>query len=50
MRRSLKGCRKIANDFNEEMSMNGEEIRISKSKVNDIIREEKNLLSWWGAI
>jgi hypothetical protein len=25
-----------------EMSMNGEEIRISKSKVNDIIREEKN--------
>lgn len=42
MRRSLKGCRKIAYDFNEEMSMNGEEIRISKSKVNDIIREETN--------
>lgn len=42
MRSSLKGCRKIACDFNMEMSMNGEKIRISKSKVNDIIREEKN--------
>jgi predicted DNA-binding protein YlxM (UPF0122 family) len=29
MRRSLKGCRKIACDFNTEMSMNGEEIRKS---------------------
>jgi hypothetical protein len=42
MKHSLKGCRKIACDFNIEMSMNGEEITISKSKVNDIIRKEKN--------
>lgn len=42
MRRSLKGCRKIANDFNTDMSINGEKISISKSKVNDIIRKEKN--------
>jgi cytochrome c556 len=42
MRRSLKGCRKIACDFNTEMSMNGEEIRISKSKINDNGKEFKN--------
>ncbi len=42
MSSSLKGCRKIANEFNMEMSMNGEEITISKSKVNDIKREMTN--------
>ena len=39
MRHSLKGCRKIANEFNMRMSENGEDISISKTRVNEIMRK-----------
>ena len=39
MRHSLKGCRKIANEFNIQMSMKGEEISISKTRVHELMKE-----------
>lgn len=42
MKSSMKGCRKIAYEFNMQMSMKGEEISISKSTVNNIESEMKS--------
>ncbi len=39
MRCSLKGCRKVAIEFNMQMSENGENTSISKTRVNEIMRK-----------
>jgi putative transposase len=39
MKSSLKGCRKIANEFNRNMSGKGENISIGKTRVHETMRE-----------
>ena len=39
MESSLKGCRKIANEFNRKMDVKGENISIGKTRVYEIMRE-----------